>query len=115
MTMTATATNPTSEETKKLIAVFGAAAEHSTDLIKVSLQTWADENRVYFDDLARDCTEALNDLQSCKWPIELLGVEQKWLLARSQSVFDASMRMVAGALHEAENAAAVSASFHLPE
>jgi hypothetical protein len=115
MTMASTTTNPTSDETKKPIAVFGAAAERSRDLVRVSLETWADENRAYFDDLARDCTEALNALQRCKSPIELLGVERKWLLARSQSVFDASMRMVAGSLHEAENTAARLASFRLPE
>jgi hypothetical protein len=58
---------------------------------------------------------ALRELQACKSPFEVVGVEQKWIMARTKACVDASMRMLAGMFLQPEEAAAEAASFQLPD
>jgi len=95
--------------------VYGAGAGHSRDLLAASFKTWMAEGCAYVDDLAKDSAEALDGLGRCKTPFDVLRVEQTWLMARSKSWFDAGVRMLTGALHEPESAAAERADFRLPE
>ena len=108
-------TDQSTPETRGLPDVFGATAEQGRDLLAASLRTWVAESRAYVDDLAKDGAEALEGFSKCRTPFDVLIVEQHWLMARSKSWFDASLRLFAGALHEAESAAAEGVKFRLPE
>lgn len=98
-----------------LTATFQAAAEQTRTLVDASVKTWVDESRAFMGDMARDGAQALKDLQACKSPLDVINVEQKWLMARAKAYVDASVRMMAGAFSQAEEAAAENAPFHLPE
>jgi hypothetical protein len=92
-----------------------AAAAHGRDLLVASLRTWSAETRAFVDDLAKDGAQALDGLQRCRTPLDLWLVEQRWFMARARSWVDAGVRVMAGAAHEPESAAAESADFRLPE
>lgn len=96
-------------------AAMGAAAEQGRELLDASFRTWTAEARAYIDDLAKDGTEALKGLSRCQTPYDILVVEQAWILARSKAWLDATVRLLAGVVHEPESAAAELASFRLPE
>lgn len=107
--------HPMAQQTDRPPDVFGAVAEQGRDLFTASLKTMMAEGRAYIDDLTRDGAEALEGLTRCKTPFDVLMVEQHWLAARSKSWIDAGVRLLAGALHEPESAAAEMAEFRLPE
>lgn len=94
---------------------FTAAAEQTQHLMKASMKTWVEESRAFAEDLARDSSEALQELQTCKSPLDMIVVEQKWLMARTQAYIDAGVRLISGVFELPEEAAAEAASVRLPE
>lgn len=93
---------------------FVAAAEQTRHLMEASARTWADESRAFVEDMVRDGGAALQALQTCKSPLDVIKVEQQWLMARGQAYVNAGMRLMLGAFAQAEEAAAET-GFHLPE
>lgn len=92
-----------------------AAAEQTRNLMEASVRTWTDESQAFIDDMFRDGGAALQALQACQSPLDVITVEQQWLMARSQAYLNAGMRMMLGAFAQAEEAAAQAGALHLPE
>jgi hypothetical protein len=78
-------------------------------------ETCTNEGRAFLADWARDGVEALRGVQAAQSPLDILAVQQKWLLARGCAWFDAGTRMLAGASLLAEDSVAGLNAFHLPE
>jgi hypothetical protein len=90
-------------------------AVQAENLFSASWRLWAEERQAFVDDMVRDGDEALRELQGCKAPFDLVGVEQTWIMARTKAYIDASMRMFASMFLQPEEAAAEAASFRLPD
>jgi hypothetical protein len=78
-------------------AAFDSVAASSRDLINASFETWAQESRSFLEGMAHDNAAAFKRLGACKSPIDVIAVEQTWLLARSSAYFDASRRLLQAA------------------
>jgi hypothetical protein len=98
-----------------LARTLSAASEQGRDLLSSSFRTYAAEVGALFEDLAKDDARAVDEIAKCRTPFELLAVQQKWLAGRAQAYMNAGARMVLGALHEPEAAAAEAGPFRLPE
>jgi hypothetical protein len=94
----------------------GAIAERSRGFYENALKTWSEESHAFFEAMARDGAAAFEQLQACKSPVDVIGVEQAWLAARSKAYMDAGRRiMEAGAQAAATTAANEAPGFRLPE
>jgi hypothetical protein len=98
-----------------LTASLAATSAHGRDVVEATVRTWAAESGAFLDDLAKDNATAVEGFRTCRGPLDVLLVEQKWLSARSKSWADAWLRLWVGAMHESETAAAKIAAFRLPE
>jgi hypothetical protein len=101
--------------TQRLVCSLDLAAERGQEIMDASVRTWAAEGRAFLEDLGKDNAEALNGLGQCRTPLDVLAVGQTWWTARFTAGLDAGIRLVLGALHEPESAAAEVAAFRLPE
>jgi hypothetical protein len=101
--------------TQHLVYNLDLAAERGQQIMDASVRTWAAEGRAFVEDLGNDNAEALNGLGRCRTPLDVLKVGQRWWLARFKASLDAGMRLILGALHEPESAAAEATAFRLPE
>jgi len=90
-------------------------AHQSENLTAAAVKTWLDEGQAFFADKARDDAQALQQLQSCKTPLDVISVEQRWIACRAQAYIDAGFRMITGACLQPEQAAAEAAGFRLPD
>lgn len=118
MSQTQSATTPSVEAGAPLAGAAApliAAAEQTRHLMEAAARTWTDENQAFIDDMVRDSGAALEALQNCQSPLDVIKVEQQWLMARSQAYMDAGMRIMLGAFTQAEEAAAEPGAFHLPD
>jgi hypothetical protein len=94
---------------------FTAAALQNGNLAEASVRTCWSETVAFMQDLVRDNAAALEALSTCRTPVEVLAVEQNWLLARFESCVDAGLRLLLGAIREPESATAEAIAFRLPE
>lgn len=92
-----------------------AAAEQTSKLARTAFAVWADESRSFLDGMARDGAQALEDLSSCRTPLEAAYVEQKWLMARTQACIDTGFRIMAEVFLEPQQATTDAARFRLPD
>lgn len=93
----------------------GDAAAQSSTLFNGVYETCAREGRAFLEDWTRDGAEAMRGLQAARSPLDLVGVQQKWLLARSCAWIDAGARLLSGSSLLAEDSVATLKAFHLPE
>jgi hypothetical protein len=94
---------------------FGEAVAHSQTLLTGVYETCSHEGQAFLQDWVRDGEAAMRGLQAARSPLDLLGVQQQWLLARSCAWADAGARMLSGASLLAEDSIASLRPFHLPE
>lgn len=91
------------------------AIAQSRTLMRGASETWGRESQAFFDDWMRDGVEALRGMQAARSPLDLLAVQQRWLLARECAWIDASVRTLTGASLLAEDSVATLKDFRLPE
>lgn len=103
------------EPSQQILSNLARLATGGEHLMDASVDTWTAETRAFFLDLIRDNYEATRGLAQCRTPSDVLEVSQKWWAARFKAAVEAGLRVVLGALHEPETAAAEAAAFHLPE
>ena len=85
------------EASDAVATAFESVAAKGRDVLTTSFDTWTQESRSFLEGMARDGAEALKALQACKSPLEVLAVEQNWLVARSSAYFEVSRRMLQAA------------------
>ncbi|HKR89959.1 MAG TPA: hypothetical protein VJS38_17455 [Phenylobacterium sp.] len=93
----------------------GDAIAQSRTLASGVSETWGRESQAFFNDWMRDALEALRGMQAARSPMDVLGVQQRWLLARGSAWIDAGVRMATGASLLAEDSVATLKDFRLPE
>jgi hypothetical protein len=108
-------TESTPLPTEELMRGLDAAAAQGRNFLRASFHTCAAEMGAFFQELAKDDAKAASEIIACRTPLELLAVEQRWLAARAEAFATASMRMVLGAMHESEAAAAETGAWRLPD
>jgi len=94
---------------------YAAAAAQAENILTAAMRTWIDESQAFIEDMARDGAEAMQGLQACRSPLDLVAVEQKWLMAHAKDYVDAGVRAVSGAVQQPEEAAAAANGFRLPD
>ena len=92
-----------------------AATEQTQHLVQASIRTWAEESQAFIDEMAHDSAEAMQALQGCASPIEVIAVEQRYLLARTGAYVEAGWRALLGAVVQPEEAAAECGVFVMPD
>ena len=82
------------EETFSFAADFmKRLATSEQDWIGRSVQVWSDEMRRQIEEMTADNARALHQLASCKTALDVVKVEQEWIMARSKVWFESGMRM----------------------
>lgn len=93
----------------------GDAITQTRTLVNGMFETCRRESQAFYDDWMRDGLAALRGLQAVRSPLDLLGVQQRWLAARASAWIDANVRLMTGASLLAEDSAATLENFRLPE
>jgi hypothetical protein len=68
------------------------AAERGADVLDVGLEAWSRETERFHDELSIHGATALEQLKACQSAIDVLGVEQAWLAARSKTYLESGLR-----------------------
>jgi hypothetical protein len=101
---------------KAAVDPLAGAQVQTLGLWAASVQTLADEGRTFVADMAEGAAQASVGLANCRSPLDLVVVGQRWTAACAAAWTDAGLRLVLGALHLPEGAAAEAArGRRLPE
>ena len=73
-------------------SIITATTERGRAMMEAGLQTWTQEAQRFYDELALQGQAALEQLKTCKSPIDLFGVEQAWMAARSKAYMESGKR-----------------------
>jgi|GEM_PF-3034854 len=79
-------------------AAVSQATTRGQEMYQASIAAWTQEADNFFSDMTRDGSTALEQLKACKSPIDVLGVEQAWMMARSKAYTAASARFIQAAM-----------------
>lgn len=79
-------------------AAVSQAAARGQDIYEASVTAWTREADRFFSDMNRDGSTALDQLKGCKSPVDVLGVEQAWMMARSRAYAEAGTRFLQAAM-----------------
>lgn len=69
------------------------AAERNAAFVQAAFGAWGRETQRFYDEMSAQGSAAFEQLKACKSPLDVLGVEQAWLSARSKACMDAGTRM----------------------
>jgi len=73
-------------------AAVSEAADRSLVAMGAAYEQWAKESQRLYDEMTAQGSEALEQLKTCKSPMDVLSVEQAWLAARSKTMMESGMR-----------------------
>jgi hypothetical protein len=71
---------------------FSQAADRGLVAMGAAYEQWATESRRLYDEMSAQGSEALEQLKTCKSPMDVLSVEQAWFAARSKTFMESGMR-----------------------
>jgi hypothetical protein len=72
--------------------VVSEAADRGVAALGAGFDEWTKESQRLLDEMSAQSFAALEQLKTCKTPLEVLNVEQAWLAARSKVYMDSGMR-----------------------
>jgi hypothetical protein len=92
--------------------LFNEAAGRSREAVEAGLAAWTEETQRFYDELALQGQVALDQLQKCQSPLEVMNVEQAWMAARSKAYLESGLRFAQAfaAIAQGRRAAAGPAS-----
>jgi len=106
---------PSSSSTDIASNELAADLSEATAIASAAARGWSVETEGYLARLAEDSAAAWRNMAACKTPLEVMAVQQAWIVARSEALAEASLRLWGVAAGSAAAAAAEPNVFHLPD
>jgi hypothetical protein len=92
-----------------VVEALTTAMQEGSDRTRAAMEramaNWSSESERFIAEMSRDNAKLMEALQACRSPLDVLAVEQAWVMARSRAYFDTATRLFESSVQTAESVA----------